>query len=320
MGGAMDDLNRLEWRTMDAADEVALQELDRACKAVDGEEPVSHLAKDALRAAANHSDDTLGVALGSQLAAAAWVIPDEPLQNQAQTIHLGGRVRPEFRQHGIGEALLAWAENRALRLTRSEITLQLRIANEALTEDANQLYLDYGYEPVFSEYMLERGLDDAGEPVALPPGMSEKAWQDEETARDFFQAYRESFRDRLGEIVPIGADWIREYTGDDQFRPDLSRVVLEGNIPVGFITCAVDGNTGWISQIGVVPDKRRKGLALVLLQGALKRLKQSGCSETVLHVNANNAAAQAVFYGAGFTHRLTRARFLKEIAVGAKIE
>lgn len=306
------DKNRLIWRTLELKDEAALIDLDAACKAADGEEPVSDLAGDALKAAAAHGDNTLCVAVGEQLAAAAWVTVKTATEDD-QRIQLGGKVRPEFRRRGIGEALLSWAESRALRLAQPDITLQLLIANEALTEDANKLYLDYGYENTFSELMLVRPLDVPLPHIQLAQGQTEYAW-DDASAPLFFQAYAAGFRDRLGEAVPVKSEWIAGYAEDDeQFRPDLSRVVLEGSVPVGFVTCEVDGKTGWISQIAVVQEKRRKGLAHSLVAGAIQRLQQAGCQEAALHVNTNNPRAQSVFYDAGFTHRLIRARFVKKI-------
>jgi ribosomal protein S18 acetylase RimI-like enzyme len=248
------------------------------------------------------------------LAAAAWVAAADD-KGTVQRIQLGGRVRPEFRRRGIGEAILAWAETRALQLAQPGITLQLMIANEALTDDANKLYLDYGYENTFSELMLVRPLDGQLTGNQLPQGLVEREWNDT-SAPQFFKAYAAGFRDRLGDVVPVEDEWIAGYTvEDDTFRPDLSRVVLEGKEPVGFVTCEVAGETGWISQIAVVQEHRRKGLAHTLVVGALQRLKQAGCREVALHVNANNARAQAVFYNAGFSHRLIRAKFIKEIVV-----
>ncbi len=181
------DNNRLVWRTLDLTDKAALIDLDAACKAVDGEEPVSNLAGDALTAAALLSDNTLCVAVREQLAAAAWVTFSASMDG-IQRIQLGGKVRPEFRRRGIGEALLSWAESRALQAAQPDVTLQLLITNEALTEDANKLYLDYGYANIFSELMLVRSLGDPLPEVQLAHGLTECAW-DAASAPLFFQAY-----------------------------------------------------------------------------------------------------------------------------------
>ena len=310
------DMNQLVWRTIDPKDEAALLGLDAACKSIDGEEPVSHMPADALKAAAIHSDNSLCVAVRDQLAAVGWVLVSEPAEG-VQHIRLGGQVHPEFRRQGIGEALLSWAELRALQAAQPGLTLQLVITNEALTEGANVLYLEYGYENVLTEQMLVRPLEEVALPNPLPEDLMARAW-DDVSAPLFFQAYAEGFSDRLGDIVPVQAEWIADYAEDDEhFRPDLSRVVLEGEKPVGFVTCAVDGKTGWISQIAVVQERRRKGLAHALLMDTLRCFQREGCEEAALHVNANNARAAAVFVDAGFVPRLIRARYVKEIALGA---
>ncbi|OGN82460.1 MAG: hypothetical protein A2X24_02195 [Chloroflexi bacterium GWB2_54_36] len=315
MRDSFPDMNQLVWRSIEPKDEAALVELDAACKSIDGEEPVSNLPEDALKAAAIHSDNSLCVAVRDQLAAVGWLLVSEPAEG-VQRIRLGGQVHPEFRRRGIGEALLSWAELRALQVAQPGLTLQLVITNEALTEGANVLYLEYGYENVLTEQMLVRPLDEVALPDPLPEDLTARAW-DAASAPLFFQAYAEGFSDRLGDIVPVQAEWIASYAEEDeQFRPDLSRVVLEDEKPVGFVTCEVDGKTGWISQIAVVQEHRRKGLAHALLLDALQRFQQEGCEEAALHVNANNARAAAVFVDAGFVPRLIRARFMKEIALG----
>jgi len=134
----------------------------------------------------------------------------------------------------------------------------------------------------------------------------------------FFQAYREGFRDRLGDTEPIEDEWIASYADeDDDFRPDLSRVVTDKGKPVAFVTCEVLGKTGWISQVAVVQEHRRSGLAHTLLIQALARFQKAGCTEAALHVNANNARAAAVFLDVGFSQRLVRARFTKDLALGS---
>jgi len=309
------DVPGLMWRAISPEDELGLKALDTACKAVDGDEPVSDLPGDAMKAAVEHMDNALCVMANNEIVAAAWVHANPP-QDGLQKVMLGGRVHPEYRRKGIGQALIAWAESRALNLAKPDVTLQLVIANEALTEDANALYLDYGYENIFTEFMLIRPLDEPLPEIPLPEGLTERRW-DTASAPLFFQAYAEGFKDRLGEVVPVKEEWIAGYAEEDEdFRPDLSRVVLEENNPAAFITCEISGQTGWIAQIAVVQERRRKGLARAILVQALKRLQDEGCVEAALHVNANNAHAAAAFFDVGFTLRLTRARFLKEIAMG----
>jgi len=81
-------------------DEAALKSLDAACKAVDGEEPVSNLVGDALKAVVVDTNNTLGIAALDNLAGAAWVLAD-PVKEGLQRIVLGVQVHPDFRRRGI---------------------------------------------------------------------------------------------------------------------------------------------------------------------------------------------------------------------------
>src|SRR5574340_1626609 len=91
------EINGLMWRGIYPQDEPSLEALDAACKAADGDEPVSNLTRDALRAAAAHGDNALCVTTGDDMAAAAWVLAAPP-DEDAQRIVIGGKV------HQIGRA------------------------------------------------------------------------------------------------------------------------------------------------------------------------------------------------------------------------
>jgi ribosomal protein S18 acetylase RimI-like enzyme len=81
---------------------------------------------------------------------------------------------------------------------------------------------------------------------------------------------------------------------------------------VGFITCDVSADRGWIDQVGVAPDERRRGLARNLILSAMYQFRAEGLQEASLHVNINNPGAAALYHRLGFVCRLQRARYQKE--------
>lgn len=301
----------MTWRALDPRDSAALHELDAACKQVDGVEPVSDLPGDALAACRDNPDNTFCAETRGKLAAVGWVVA-RPAVAGTQTILLGGRVHPDYRRKGFGTALLSWSHDRALGVAAPDATVRLVIKNEALTADAHTIYLEAGFEPLFAEHMLVRSFEDPLPEVELPSHIHTADWQ-ADTAPLFFRAYQLSFADRPGFPDPDGEDWIGEYEREESFRPDLSRVALAGDEPVGFVTCDIFGGFAWITQAGVVPAYRGQGIAFALLVEALKRFQAEGLPEAALHVNANNPRAARRFHDVGFRRRLTRARYEKQL-------
>ncbi|MBN8191951.1 GNAT family N-acetyltransferase [Bacillus sp. NTK074B] len=70
---------------------------------------------------------------------------------------------------------------------------------------------------------------------------------------------------------------------------------------VGFITAARDtGKTGFIIQVGVIPEWRGKGIGAVLTAKCLEELRQDGMKPVGLHVNQNNPGAIKLYERLGF--------------------
>jgi ribosomal protein S18 acetylase RimI-like enzyme len=252
--------------------------------------------------------NTLGAETSSgKLVAAGWVDPSGKLG-----ITTGGKVHPDFRRQGLGTRLLEWAECRAGELLQHVNPNQMVITNEALSEGAQRLYLARGYTLVMEEEMRVGDLTRPFPGGGFPEGINLASWSPD-MAIQFYQAYYHSFQDRPGFPSPSADDWINGNNEFDGFRPTLSVLARYLEEPVGFLTADVYSGLGWISQIGVVPAWRRKGLAKALIIEALRRFSDEGFKQVALHVNINNPSAINLYAQLGFTVRLKRARFVKVI-------
>jgi len=295
---------QITWRALSPADEIALLALDAAVKSMDGNEPISHLPAEALHALEKSAQDTLCASRDDgSLAGVAWVRAQDKRRCQ-----LGGKVDPDFRRQGLGTHLLAWSMERAGQNALEVLTL----TNEALTPDAHSLYLAHGFLQVMAENWMLRDLSQSLPQAAFPAGVRLIPWT-AESAPQFFRAYQRAFRDRPGFPDPAQEDWIADYLDSPDFRPDLSLCAVADGECVGFITCDVSADRGWIDQVGVAPDERRRGLAGNLILSALHRFRAEGLQEASLHVNINNPGAVALYRRLGFVCRLQRARYQKEV-------
>jgi mycothiol synthase len=293
------------WRSLSMEDSTRLSEFITACRIVDGEDLVSNVAEELRNCDA--SNTLCAVSPGGSLVAAGWIKPLTELR-----IAFGGKIHPGFRKQGLGGRLIAWAEDRATELRQPGKPIQLVITNESLGEDAHRLYEKWGFEQIMAEEMRVSDLTLPFPSINLPDGMTRVAWSPE-TVLQFFQAYQDSFRDRPGFPHLSAQEWINSNLESEGFRPGLSILAQFSGIPVGFLTAEVFSGLAWISQVGVAPAWRGKGLAKALIVETLQHFREEGFKEVALHVNVNNPQAINLYSQLGFVYRLKRARYVKEI-------
>lgn len=78
---------------------------------------------------------------------------------------------------------------------------------------------------------------------------------------------------------------------------------------VGFVLCWIIEDQCDILSMGVLPDYRRDGLGMMLLEDAMENAKNLGAAHMMLEVNANNVAAQTLYTTHGFESFSTRKNY-----------
>ena len=213
-----------------------------------------------------------------------------------------GEVAAECRGQGIGTAMLAWAEAAARVLFFSKGysgALTLCANTESPDESSRALFAAHGLELAVAEDEMRRPLIDL--PARpLPAGLIARPW-DEHAQPLFFHAYSRSFRDRPGFPNWEESRWRASFIDHEAFRPELSSVILDGPEPAAFAVIGVEADTGWITQMGVRPQWRGKGLGEALLAAALAGFAAEGLRSAALEVATNNPNARALYERMGFT-------------------
>jgi ribosomal protein S18 acetylase RimI-like enzyme len=222
-----------------------------------------------------------------------------------------GQVQPEWRNKGIGTYLMRWSQVQAQALfTTTRAGKQvLRVATESLTESAIQRYLADGFEPVFEELVMERDLRLPLPDCPLPPDMSITTWQPA-LADQFFKAYDTAFRERPGFPGYSAIQWISDYNENETFEQGWSLLARTGDgLPVGFVTASAEHPGGFVVQVGVIPQQRRRGIASALLVETMRRMQAAGKSTAQLTVNVNNPGAIQTYIVLGFATVGRRAKY-----------
>jgi mycothiol synthase len=300
--------NYVIWRPVTEAHLIALQVLDSACLRVDGPASVPTASYHELLAAPNAALLCAATPAADYVAAVGWV------QVNGRQARLGGTVHPEQRHRRLGTYLVRWAESQALTLGSPSEWI---IRNETFNAGSAALYAQEGYTADFVEYWMQRDLREPLPPQHLIQAIPWTA----SNARQFFEVYVDAFKERPG-FPGLSADqWLSDYTGDADFRPDLSLLALMDGYPVGFVTSGVTHLAhsaqpiGWISQIGIRPNWRGHGIAAGLITRVMVAFKAEGLSAIGLHVNRNNPGAIRLFQQLEFRQRGQRAKYVKHIPI-----
>ena len=77
-------------------------------------------------------------------------------------------------------------------------------------------------------------------------------------------------------------------------------VLRKNHNPIGFVNFFINDKEGSIDLLGVDKDYQQKGYGLMLIEYALKKLKELNISEVSLTVNKENEKAQRLYEKLGF--------------------
>jgi len=304
---------RLSWRSLQPADVGAITALATACLETDGGLPLgasdTYIHKHYLPALP-------GMSIGSfkangRLVACAAVQPISTPDDYRATIV--GQVHPTYRRRGIGTYLLKWSITEAAKLlsiSPPNWPHVMLVATESLSTGAVDLFERHGFKQLFAEDVMRRNLDTPLPDAAVPPGISFATWTPA-LASEFFAVYQAAFRERPGFPNWSQDEWVDWLgTEDDDFRAELSLLAYQDDVLVGFVVCA----EGWIVQLGVLPEWRKRGIGLTLMIETLRRFCSADTDHVLLDVNVNNPSAARLYERLGFERVGRRARYARVLA------
>jgi mycothiol synthase len=227
-------------------------------------------------------------------------------------------VAPEHRGRGYGHALLEAAQ-------RQSPDGRLRLWAHGQHSGAAGLARSLGLEQMRSLWQMRRSLYAALPDATVPegvvvrtfePGRDDHAWlelnarafaahpeQGGWTIDDLHRRMREPWFDPAGFFLAeqsgqlVGFHWTKVHGGAPAAPPDASLPHLHDG-PTGHGHEPI----GEIYVLGVDPKAHGIGLGRALSVVGLRHLRSLGLPEVMLYVEADNAAAIALYTGLGFTH------------------
>jgi mycothiol synthase len=245
---------------------------------------------------------------------AAHVNVDGQVRDGKVVHHIEGWVRQDRRRHGIGRALLAWAEHRAARNIAERSTPGSELPQElgfgAL--DSNPAAMAFAastdYRPMRYGFQMRRPLADPIPSFELPPGLEMRPVREEDHRR-IFDADTEAFLDHFEPRERDESDFVATFSFPD-LDTSIWRVAWDGDEVVGSVQNAIfpleneriGVKLGWLEHVSVRRPWRGRGVAKALIVSSLHVHRELGMEFAALGVDGENpTGALGLYEGLGFT-------------------
>ncbi len=100
--------------------------------------------------------------------------------------------------------------------------------------------------------------------------------------------------------MPMNAARLEDYIHTYDVSLDHSLVATHDGDMLGVAMLGLRADRAWITRLGVIPDTRRRGTGLALMNGLLKQAENLNISFSMLEVIKNNVPAHQLFLKLGF--------------------
>lgn len=188
------------------------------------------------------------------------------------------------------EASIRRAETHATPHIRAFASDQDDAAQEALER--------VGFKPIRHGFRMMIDLDGELLEPQWPEGFAVRGFREGDERR-FHQGHQESFADTWEFTPERFENWSHWFTGPAIFEPEHWFIVEHGEELAAVAICRIsetEENAGWVRVLGVLPEYRRRGLAIALLQRVFHHFAEVGLKQVGLGVDAENPTGAVALY------------------------
>jgi mycothiol synthase len=224
-------------------------------------------------------------------------------------------VHPDHRNRGLGTRLLEWAERRGHERTPPGEELRLGQVVTSTHEGARMLLESRGYTPVRTYWRMTMPLEERPPPPVWPEGIGVRTFDQERDTRAVYALIQDAFGDNERHTAESFEEWQAFMIDRDAFEPGLWFIAESKGEIVGCVLCPNYEDEGWIRQLAVAREWRRRGLGTALLRQAMSEFSRRGRRELGLVVDSwNRTGAKELYERAGMTVAREHVRYEKALS------
>jgi len=234
-----------------------------------------------------------------------------PSEIKEERCYIFGTTKPEYRNNGVGTAVMKWATEHGeslLRSTKRTLPKYLRSDMSATNSSAGSLFQSFNMSPVRWNDDLIIDLADSPE-VFTASEYSIVAWDSsrDEEARVVKNL---AFMDHWGS-TPTSKDGWEQLVHGSTARLDQSFFALDSNHNiVGLLLShryesddeALGKRIGWIDKLATLAEHRKQSIGKSLITHALAAYQRDGLTHAALDVDTENpTGAYGLYTAVGFS-------------------
>ena len=257
--------------------------------------------------------DMVGAFDGDELVGYFCVYP-RAASTENHKIHLEGSVHPARRGEGIGTRLADAMLARGIEAhAEKQPDLPALYMLSGVTDNAAQadLMARIGLTPERWSFVMRADLQEVAAPTPMPEGLEIRQY-DASMAQLMHETHNIVFTDHPNFTPWTDVMWKQWVTESRNFRPDLSFVVVDRELPdrlAAYVQTneydayfeATGKREAYVGKVGTRREYRGRGIASRLLQHCLLAYQQAGFDEASLDVDSENpTGALGVYQRAGF--------------------
>lgn len=242
-----------------------------------------------------------------------------------------GVVHPAHWGRGIGSHIVSWAEDRAstaLEKCAPELRVAPRTGTVAHNKAGIELFESLGWKHIRSYYRMITDLDATPEVPPVPDGITIRRYDPETELEAVYLTIMDAFQDHFGVIVPPFekgfAEFKHNFIEDPGYDPRFWWVAVDGDEIAGVCVCrrvdAEDPECGWVNELGVRRQWRKRGIGYNLLKQAFAAFHADGRKRAGLGVDALNlTGALRLYERAGMRVQRQFNQYEKELRPGREL-
>lgn len=253
----------------------------------------------------------------------AWLAldPQGALTGYAAVLPWGSDVRydfyvdPSWETADLGRALLALCQERgpvfaAEREDRDDAVARTFVAHRNKRDLAT--VKDAGFRPGRFYFQMQIDTSPGMPEPAWPPGLAVRTFKSGQDDRATYELIQAAF-DQPGRKRPPFDEWRDFMVRSEIFDPNLWFLVVAGEQMVGAALCFPYSSQGWVRQLGVAKEWRRKGIASALLGHVFVEFGKRGFDKVGLSVESKRPDAHLFYRRVGMRQVRQYDEFLKPL-------